>query len=198
MIDGKSVVGVKSTHRVVSFVPENAKLFLVGPTGLQDLLRIDPNPDKVDRLLSRYKLADIANSKLYTLSEGQRRLLALFAAFQLPRRILLFDEPTIGLDTSGRQLFTQLVSEATQAGRMVFIATNDSRLFSHVDKIVVLEGGGIKLDGMTRDILYRLEEETDLVPSQLVRTIKGFQSLYPNFPSVLHIEELNNLLSRRE
>ncbi|MFW9777547.1 MAG: ABC transporter ATP-binding protein [Candidatus Heimdallarchaeota archaeon] len=196
LINGKKVVGVETTRGLVSFVPENAKLFLVGPTGFRDLLRIDPDPDKVNRLINKYKLTDIINSKLYALSEGQRRLLALFAAFQLPCQILLFDEPTIGLDTSGRQLFTQLVGDATQAGKIVFIATNDSRLFSHVDKIIVLEGGGIKLNGMTRDILYRLEGESNLVPSQLVRTVKRLQSLYPNFPSVLHIEELNSVLSR--
>lgn len=197
-INGKKVEGVNSTRKIISFVPENARLFLIGPTGNQDLLRIIPNSEKVRGLLTQHRLSEIAEKRLYALSEGQRRLLALFASFQLNRQILFFDEPTIGLDTESRQLFARLVHEATEAGKMVIIATNDPRLFSQVDKIVVLSNGVVKLEGSTQEILYRLEKETELVPNQLIRTISRFQTINRDFPSLVRIEDLNAYISRGE
>ena len=110
-INGKLIKNVNSTKNIVGFVPENAKLFLVGPTIRKDLLRIIKDDNLVDSLLDEFKFAPLANKKLYHLSEGQRRLFAIFSSFYLPREILFFDEPTIGLDTRGRELFSHLIQK---------------------------------------------------------------------------------------
>ncbi len=105
----------------VVYVPENAKLFLVGPSPRKDLKRIIKEQCHVDMLLEQYKFSTLADKKLYHLSEGQRRLFALFFAFQVPSCLILLDEPTIGLDSSGRRLLFHLLEQAKHQGKMVIV-----------------------------------------------------------------------------
>jgi len=139
LINQTEINGTKSSKGLISFVPENAKLFLVGPTPRKDLVRILRNQTTVDKLLLKAELDHLADKKLYHLSEGQRRLFAIFNAFQLKRKILLFDEPTIGLDESGRNLFLRLLAKARQEDKLVIVASNDTRLFPYVDELAVLQ-----------------------------------------------------------
>ncbi|MFX0090885.1 MAG: ATP-binding cassette domain-containing protein [Candidatus Hodarchaeota archaeon] len=101
-INQKRVKGIKYTQKFVTYVPENAKLFLIGPTPRKDLSRIINNQETVNDLFNQYGFQEMVDKKLYHLSEGQRRLIAYFIAFQMPNKLLLFDEPTIGKQSYSR------------------------------------------------------------------------------------------------
>ncbi|MFX0207312.1 MAG: energy-coupling factor ABC transporter ATP-binding protein [Candidatus Hodarchaeota archaeon] len=197
-INGKLIKNVNSTKNFVGFVPENAKLFLVGPTIRKDLLRIIKDDNLVDSLLDEFKFAPLTNKKLYHLSEGQRRLFAIFSAFHLPRKILFFDEPTIGLDTRGRELFSHLIQKSTDEGKMIFIATNDPRILPYLDHLLVIREGASFMEGPPKEVLYRLEKETELVPNQIVRLITGLREKYENLPPIVSVKEFNEVIFRRE
>lgn len=197
-INGKLVKNVNSTKNIAGFVPENAKLFLVGPTMRKDLLRILKDDKLVDSALDEFKFATLANKKLYHLSEGQRRLFAIFSSFQLPKKILFFDEPTIGLDTKGRALFSHLIQKSTDEGKMILISTNDPRILPSLDHLLVIKAGTSFMEGTPKEVLYRLENETELIPNQIVRLITGLRKKYQLFPSIVSVKELNEFLARRE
>ena len=192
LINQTEITGMKSTKELISFVPENAKLFLVGPTPRKDLVRILRNQTTVDKLLIKSELDHLADKKLYHLSEGQRRLFAIFNAFHLKRKILLFDEPTIGLDESGRSLFLQLLAKARQEDKLVIVASNDTRLFPYADELAVLQNGSIFLHGTPHDVLYKLETQTKLMPNQIVRLIQNLESnLNRSLPHCITVDEFN-------
>ncbi|MFX1248114.1 MAG: ATP-binding cassette domain-containing protein [Promethearchaeota archaeon] len=155
----------------ITYVPENARLFLIGPTPKKDLSRIINEQKIVNALLDKYSLNSIADKKLYHLSEGQRRLIALFIAFQIPSRLLLIDEPTIGLDFRGRNLLFQLLSQAKQQRKLVIVSTNDARIFPKLDELLIIQNGSPFLQGTPQEILFKLEKNTELIPNQIVRLI---------------------------
>ncbi|MHA2365125.1 MAG: ATP-binding cassette domain-containing protein [Candidatus Hodarchaeales archaeon] len=192
-MDDHPIKGVKSTKKVVAFIPENAKLFLIGPTPRKDLLRIIKDPTIVDKLIKEANLDHIADNKLYHLSEGERRLFAIFNAFHLPSSIILLDEPTIGLDQKGRELLFKLFDKAKQSNKIVIVSTNDNRVYSHLEELIVLHNGNITLQGPPRTILYQLEEKTGIVPNQIVRLISKLETgIKRSLPHCLDIKEFNN------
>ncbi|MHA2227302.1 MAG: ABC transporter ATP-binding protein [Candidatus Hodarchaeales archaeon] len=198
LINKKPIKSVKNTQNIVTFVPENAKLFLIGPTPREDLNRIINEKEIVNRLLLDYSFSNIADKKLYHLSEGQRRLIALFNAFQLPSSIILLDEPTIGLDSQGRTLLFELIEYAKHQDKIVFVSTNDSRVFPKLDELVVIQNGSIHLTGPPRKLLYELENKTEIIPNQIPRLISSIEKLLKQkLPHYITSKELNQFFQAK-
>ena len=193
-INDQQVTGMSSVKNNLCYVPENAKLFLMGPTLRVDLSRIFQDKDREVSLLKISGIEHLADTKIYELSEGQRRLVAIWLAFQLNRQILLFDEPTIGMDIQGKKLFFSLLKTAVSEGKTVIIASNDSRILPLFDRISVIEDKKISLDGPREMVLYRLEKETQLIPNQIVRLITSLQESGIDIPFFTSVDELNQFL----
>jgi ABC-2 type transport system ATP-binding protein len=184
----------KISKRIL-YIPENARLFLIGPTLRKDLNRVISDQKSVNQLLEDYDLTFIADKKLYNLSEGQRRLSAIFVAFQIPSKLILLDEPTIGLDQKGRQLLFNLFKEAKKQQKIVFVSTNDSRIFPNLDELIVIRNGILFQRGSPKDVLYRLEEETELIPNQIPRLIISLErQLNQKLPHCLNPSEMNDFI----
>ncbi len=178
-----------------TYVPENAKLFIVSPTPRKELLHIIPDQNKVNQILKDFNLEKFADQKIYQLSEGQRRLLALVAAFQLEKKVILIDEPTIGLDLNGRGLLLKLIKKAIEEGKICIVSSNDQRLFPLFDELLVLRGEGEIDRGTPRDVLYRIGSEIGLLPSQIPRLIQELSGKTGlNFPKLISVNEFNSFL----
>ncbi len=195
-INGKSITNIASAMKFLCLVPENAKLFLLGPTLRKEISRLELPEEEGTTLLENSGLLHLAEKKIYALSEGQRRLAAIWLAFQLNRQIILLDEPTIGMDSQGKIIFSQLLQSAVSSGKTVIIASNDSRILPLFDRIAVIQDNGIKLDGSPKDVLYKLEATTQLIPNQVVRLITAINRLGADIPHYTNINQLNNYLTQ--
>jgi ABC-type multidrug transport system ATPase subunit len=191
LIENKHLKKKELKKRIV-FVPENARLFLIGPTPRKDLNRIIKKQPVVDQLINQYGLNQLADKKLYHLSEGQRRIIAIFHSFQVPSQFILLDEPTVGLDSRGRQLLFHLLEKAKELGKMVFVSTNDSRVFSQMDELIVIRHGTLFNNGSPKEVLFELERNTELIPNQIIRLITALEDeLNKKLPHLLTTEEFN-------
>lgn len=95
----------------------------VGPAGQ----RLGPAAvrARVDELLARLQLADLADAHPFTLSGGQKRRLSVGTALACRPRVLILDEPTFGQDaTTWRQLVT-LLRELLGEGTALVAASHD-------------------------------------------------------------------------
>lgn len=193
----KKIKSAKKISKDLVFVPENAKLFLVGPTPLKDLERIWNDSDRARKFYTELGLNSLMNRKLYHLSEGQRRLFALINSFQLNNKIILLDEPTIALDRNGRQLLKAFLKQAKSDGKIVLIASNDPRLYPFFDRMIVLKDHKILFDDTPEHILYTIEDKTELIPNQIVRLIQQYEKKWnTKIPHFITVEEFNNYLRR--
>lgn len=81
------------------------------------------------------------------LSQGQRKRLALLAAYLEDRPIYLFDEWAADQDPVFRELFyAQLLPELKQRGKTVLVVSHDDHYFHLADRIVKLDYGRIESD----------------------------------------------------
>ncbi len=112
--------------------------------------RDDPDVDRevrayLEKLQLDYKVqVKQGNLSTVDLSGGQRKRLALVAAYLENRPIYLFDEWAAGQDPAFRDIFYKtLVPELCRAGKCVMIISHDDQYFHLGDRIVKLDYGRI-------------------------------------------------------
>jgi ABC-type protease/lipase transport system fused ATPase/permease subunit len=92
------------------------------------------------------------------LSLRQRRAVALARALFGERRLVVLDQPELGLDEDGLARLIGALWALRRAGLGLVIATGDARLLELTDRIVVLESGMIDRVGPRQGIIDRLHE----------------------------------------
>jgi ABC-2 type transport system ATP-binding protein len=110
-------------------------------------------PAKVDRLLDRVGLADRRHDTISRFSKGMVQRLGLAQAIINDPDLLILDEPTEGLDLTGRKLLREVVRETKAAGKTVL-------LISHVlpeveelaDEAAVIVAGKLAFTGTIKDL----------------------------------------------
>ena len=137
------------------------------------------------QLVQRFDLDTSRKFRQY--STGNKRKVVLIQAFMHRPRLLILDEPTSGLDPLNQQEFDQLVKEARDEGRTVFLS---SHVLSEVEKIcgrvgIIRAGSLVRIGGVAEVNAIKRYEMTitfgDAVPTELFKSLDG----------VLEVEALN-------
>ncbi|MFT0547708.1 ABC transporter ATP-binding protein [Allopusillimonas ginsengisoli] len=145
---GPSVVAVR---RNVGYLPETVALYpsLTGVETLAFFARLKglPSEDN-ERLLSRVGIARAAKRRVGGYSKGMRQRLALAQAMLGQPKVLLFDEPTTGLDPASRLMFYEIVRQLRDSGATVLLSTHVlTELEGNTDRIIVMKNGNKVADG---------------------------------------------------
>lgn len=131
-------------------------------SGRDNLLRYDsadPTADprtrraRVGQALDRVGLAAAAYKKARAYSLGMKQRLGLAAALLQPRRLLVLDEPTNGLDPQGMREIRTLVRELAADGTTVFLS---SHLLDEIEQVcthaAVMAGGRLIIQGPVAEL----------------------------------------------
>ena len=109
-----------------------------------------PQPWRVDELLATVGLVAQANSRIRTLSGGQRRRLDVAVGLVGRPELLFLDEPTTGFDPQARREFHALVRTLATT---ILLTTHDlGEAESLADRILVLDGGRIVASGTPAEL----------------------------------------------
>ena len=112
--------------------------------------------ERCEALLSRIGLAERAASKVRDLSGGQMRRLEIARALLHRPRLLLLDEPTVGLDIKARADILAHVRELVSEQRIgVLWATHLIDEISADDDLVILHQGKLLAQGRVADVIAR-------------------------------------------
>ena len=123
---GVPVQDVARAHRHIGYVSGDVALWpqLTGIETLRLLGNLSGGVNEAyrDELLERLELDP--SRRIRTLSKGNRQKVALVAALMNQPDVLLFDEPTAGLDPLKEAEFQQIVREAAGRGQTVFLSSH--------------------------------------------------------------------------
>jgi ATP-binding cassette subfamily B protein/ATP-binding cassette subfamily C protein LapB len=89
------------------------------------------------------------------LSGGQRQKVALARTFAQPCRILLLDEPTLGLDPDSERLLAERLPQLLAKDDVLIMTTHSAIMLNVAQRVVALDGGRVIADG-ARDKLVRV------------------------------------------
>ncbi|WP_116522324.1 ABC transporter ATP-binding protein [Achromobacter insuavis] len=159
----------------IGYLPETVALHpsLTGVETLAFYARLKRRPLSGNpALLEKVGIAGAAHRRVGGYSKGMRQRLALAQALLGQPRVLLFDEPTTGLDPASRLMFYDIVRELRAAGATILLSTHAlSELAGHADRIVVMKAGRKIADGA----MSALRQSTGL-PIRIRLTLAAPQS----------------------
>ncbi len=106
-----------------------------------------------DALIESVGLADRATSTSRRLSGGERQRLSLALALAAQPDVAFLDEPTSGVDITGRQLIRGIVAALAGRGCTVILATHElDEAEKLADRVVILDHGRVVADGSLDDL----------------------------------------------
>lgn len=98
---------------------------------------------RIDAALDRLNMRERAGEKVRALNGGHRRRMEIARALLHDPKVLLLDEPTVGLDTASRHAITDHVHTLTETGLTVLWATHLVDEIRPADDVVVLHRGRV-------------------------------------------------------
>lgn len=111
---------------------------------------IDPSHERVNRVLSDFGLLEKGTRFTETLSLGEQKRLALAIAIALRPRLLVLDEPSIGLDSGAAQSFAALLLELREHAAIVIVTHDVNTFLPIADRIHVLDHGRVAASMIAR------------------------------------------------
>jgi len=117
---------------------------------------------KLNNILEEFELQSTSN--LNKLSHGQRKKFLIAFALSTNCKMLVFDEPTNGLDIPSKSQFRKILVSSVTEEQLIIISTHQVKdIDTVIDKVVVIENGKIiyqeNIDEITQKLYF------DLVPS---------------------------------
>jgi ABC-type multidrug transport system ATPase subunit len=163
--------------------------YLSGQHNLEIAAFIKHKPvEDIERVLKLVRLYERRDSKFQTYSLGMKQRLAIAACLLGNPPVLVFDEPTNGLDPSGIAEIRQLIIDLAAAGKTIILA---SHLLAEVEKVcthvAILQQGVLIKSG---DVLSALSQEVWLEVGSADMT--GLKEILDRLPAVKKVVRQGN------
>ncbi|HJM21739.1 MAG TPA: ABC transporter ATP-binding protein [Acidimicrobiales bacterium] len=168
VLDGEIVTHRSTSYRVergVTMVPENRRLFkrlsVRENLELGAYLRTDRDgiANDLERVFEMFpRVKERLNQKSGTLSGGEQQMVAVGRALMANPRVLLMDEPSMGLAPALVQTNFELIQQIHEEGVAIFIVEQNANMaLSIADRGWVLQTGKVVLDDSAEALLANPE-----------------------------------------
>ncbi|MFL5804698.1 MAG: ABC transporter ATP-binding protein [Roseiflexaceae bacterium] len=159
----------RAAKALIAFVPELPSLYplLTIEEQIEFIVRAYGalTPDFAERradLLRRFDLWPQRAKLCGQLSKGMRQKTAIAAAFLHGARVILLDEPLIGVDPTGMRQLKELIVEARAAGAAILVSTHLLDTAERLcDRIVIMQRGRVRAEGSLAELCAALDRTHD-------------------------------------
>ena len=110
---------------------------------------------RIDEALRRVDLADRAKSIVGTLSGGMKTRVSLAATLLHQPRLLLLDEPTVGVDPALRREFWQHFRSLADGGTTILVSSHVMDEASRCDRLGLIRAGRLLAEGTVPELIAR-------------------------------------------
>lgn len=165
LLNGYPIISLEEKYReILGYLPQDfgyypdfsAQEFMYYMAALKGL-KSSHAKRKTKLLLEELNLSKVAKKKIRTFSGGMRQRLGIAQAMLNDPKILVFDEPTAGLDPKERVRFRRLVAGLAK-GRIVILSTHIvSDVEDIADTILMMKDGQFVLTGTVGEITSEME-----------------------------------------
>lgn len=161
LIDGKSIKKDPLTcKKIMAYIPDNPDLYeyLTGIAYLNfvaDIYEV-PKKDREERIkkyADAFEITKNLGDNISSYSHGMRQKLALISAFLHKPKLLVLDEPFVGLDPKASHILKQMMHELCSEGSAIFFSTHVLEVAQKLcNKIAIIKGGKLVACGRTEEI----------------------------------------------
>ena len=161
LIDGVSIqkdpIGCK---KKMAYIPDNPDLYEF-MTGMQylnfvgDIFAIpaDRRKQRIQELADTFELTGDLNQPISAYSHGMKQKLAIISAWLHEPKLILMDEPFVGLDPKASHILKGMMREVCNRGGAIFFSTHVLEVAEKLcDKIAIIKGGKLIRSGTMEEV----------------------------------------------
>lgn len=206
----KKIKNLKKTVGIVFQFPEY-QLFkdtvindvMFGPINLG--MTKEEAKEKSIKYLKMLRVSDqLFNNSPFSLSGGQKRRVAISGILAFDPHVLVFDEPTAGLDPAGEKEILDIIKKAKKDGKtIVVISHNMDHVLEIADNVVLMNEGEIIKIGYPYDIFSdsKLLDELNINLPMIISTINKLIKINKKFSKIFEyqprdVESLSHAISK--
>lgn len=166
LLDGKDITSLGAAQRVrlgIALVPEGRLLF--PPLSVYDHLWLGSNPSRLGRPELRRRIEEVlalfpvlagrVGALAGVLSGGQQQMLAIGRALMSKPRLLLLDEPSMGLGPKVRRDIYAVLGRLVDAGdfTVILVEQDASLALRLVGRVLLMQGGRVDREARPNEFL---------------------------------------------
>ena len=152
----------KAEDLTIGYLPEEPSLYrhmTVRPflKFVQEIYQVDESVYQIEDIIAKCGLSDVAHQRIENLSKGYRQKVGIAAAICHRPKLLVLDEPLVGLDPHAIMQIKDVIRELSK-DHTIFISSHQlSDLATICDDIAILNEGTIVAHGSISDIEKKLQ-----------------------------------------
>lgn len=113
---------------------------------------------RVKQALADTETTDIEDKPTHLLSYGQKKRVSIAGVLAMEPEVIIFDEPTAGMDPRHSQEFMQLLEKLNNEGKTIILSTHDVDLaYSWSDQLAIMHRGEVIAHGLPGELFTRPE-----------------------------------------
>ncbi len=164
---GEITIGGKSLRRdplackrMLAYIPDNPDLYDF-MTGIQYLnfiadvfgVSAAARQERIARYAALFELTDDLAQPISAYSHGMKQKLAIISAWLHEPKLILMDEPFVGLDPKAAHLLKGMMREVCDAGGAIFFSTHVLEVAEKLcDKVAIIKGGRLIRSGTMEEV----------------------------------------------
>ena len=161
-VDGKSIkqepMACKS---MIAYIPDNPDLYeyLTGIKYLNfiaDVYQVsqEDRKERIKKYGDLFELTESLGQPISSYSHGMKQKLAIIAAFIHKPKLMIMDEPFVGLDPKATHLLKGLMRELCDEGGAIFFSTHVLEVAEKLcDDVAIIKAGKLVTAGKTEDVV---------------------------------------------
>ncbi|MBA7573535.1 Daunorubicin/doxorubicin resistance ATP-binding protein DrrA [subsurface metagenome] len=166
--------------RLISFIPDVPYVYekLTGREFLYfigELYRLDRDyyRDETERLLQLFYMQDYGNQLMESYSHGMRQKIVICSALITDPRLIIIDEPMVGLDPKSIRLVKDILRTCADRGTTILMSTHTLTLAEEIsDRVGIIHKGQLISEGTVEEIKRSSEETGGLEDIFLKMTVE--------------------------
>lgn len=161
LIDGVSIKDNPALcKKKLAYIPDNPDLY-ESLTGIQylnfiaDIFEISKKDrqTKIEFYAKEFELLESLNNLISSYSHGMKQKLALISAFIHEPKLLILDEPFVGLDPKATYIVKQLMKDLCSRGGAIFFSTHILEVAEKLcNKLAIIKAGNLVVTGLMEDV----------------------------------------------
>lgn len=162
LIDGISIKKDPiACKKMIAYIPDNPDIY-DSLTGIQylnfiaDIFKVDKTTRKaiIDKYSSEFELTNDLNNLISSYSHGMKQKLVIISALVHSPKLLILDEPFVGLDPKATYLVKKAMVEFCENGGAIFFSTHVLEVAEKLcNKLAIIKNGKLLITGKMEEVI---------------------------------------------
>ena len=146
--------------KLIAYIPDNPDIY-ENMTGIQylnfisDVYKISKidRKNRIEYYSKLFELDKELKNMIYSYSHGMKQKLCLISAFIRKPKLLIFDEPFVGLDPNVAYIFKNAMKEFCNDGGAIFFSTHVLEIAEKLcNKVAIIKNGNLVIEGLMEEV----------------------------------------------